>query len=174
MPLIVENGTQVAGAESYISVADADAYFAARGNAAWAALASGKKEEALRRATDFMEGAYRDRWLGTRVSMAQVLSWPRSYVAVPDVPTGYGAFSAYLQPTVVPDEVKRACAELALLASTQDLAPTLSRGKLQVSAGPVTVQYDPNSPEYQRFRGVELRLSPWMRTGGSVSRLVRA
>lgn len=176
MALLVEDGTQVVGAESFISVADADAYFLARGSAAWAAIATpGKKEEALRRATDFMEGAYRDRWLGTRVGTRQTLSWPRAYVEIPDAPVGYGAFAAYLQPTVVPDEVKRACAELALLASSQDLAPPLSRGKLQVVAGPVTVQYDPNSPEYQRFRGVELRLSPWMRRSGSaMTSVVRA
>lgn len=175
MSLIVEDGTQVVGAESYISVSDADAYFSGRGGTAWAALVTAAKEQSLRKATDYMEGAYRDRWLGTRVSVSQVLSWPRAWVQVRDVPVGYGAFGSYLQPNVVPAEVKQGCAELALLASAQDLAPTLSRGKLQVTAGPVSIQYDPNSPEWQRFRGVELRLSNWLRTSGSsTAKLVRA
>jgi hypothetical protein len=174
--LIVEDGTQVAGAESYISVSGADTYFSNRGGATWSALATTAiKEQSLRKATDYMEGAYRDRWLGTRVSVVQVLSWPRAWVQIRDVPVGYGAFGSYLQPNVVPAEVKQACAELALLASAQDLAPPLSRGKLQVTAGPVVIQYDPNSPEYLRFRGVELRLSAWLRTSGSsMTKLVRA
>lgn len=37
MPIVVEDGTIVSGANSYVSVRDADAYHAARGNAAWSA-----------------------------------------------------------------------------------------------------------------------------------------
>mgnify|MGYP000257303279 FL=1 len=51
MPLIVEDGTLPAGANSFASVADADAYHAARLTAAWTdELAEAQKEAALIRA----------------------------------------------------------------------------------------------------------------------------
>ena len=48
MPLLVEDGTLPAGANSFASVADADAYHAARLTAAWTdELAKAQKEAAL-------------------------------------------------------------------------------------------------------------------------------
>jgi hypothetical protein len=44
MTLIVETGQGLPDAESFISVADADTYFTARGNAVWAALTDDAKE----------------------------------------------------------------------------------------------------------------------------------
>jgi hypothetical protein len=56
--LIVEDGSIVAGAESYASVAYADIYFANRpsnpNSIVWAALTVPQKEGALREATDHM------------------------------------------------------------------------------------------------------------------------
>ena len=40
MALIIEDGTQPAGANAYVSTADADDYHLARSNAAWAAGAA--------------------------------------------------------------------------------------------------------------------------------------
>ena len=55
MPLIVEDGTLPAGANSFASVADADAYHAARLTAAWTdELAEAQKEAALIRASDWL------------------------------------------------------------------------------------------------------------------------
>ena len=55
MPLIVEDGTLPAGAISFASVADADAYHAARLTAAWTdELAKAQKEAALIRASDWL------------------------------------------------------------------------------------------------------------------------
>ena len=98
MSLIVEDGSIVTGAESYISVADASTYHTARGNAAWAALASDAvREQCLRKATDYMEQVYRSRWQGCRVGETQALSWPRYDVEV----EGYAVDS-----DIVPTEVK--------------------------------------------------------------------
>ena len=43
MSLIVEDGTGLAGAESYVSVTDADTYHDKRGNTAWATLTTAQK-----------------------------------------------------------------------------------------------------------------------------------
>lgn len=61
MTLVVEDGSIVSGAESYASVAQADAYFAARGITIWSPLLDAEKEQALRRATDYMVQTYRQR-----------------------------------------------------------------------------------------------------------------
>lgn len=114
MPLIVETGSGFNNAESFISVADADSYFSARGNTAWTGTET-VKEQALRKATDFMQGRYINRWKGTRTHETQALAWPRENVTDAD---GYS-----LQSNVVPREVKHACAELAVRSLTTTLLP---------------------------------------------------
>ena len=54
MSIVIENGAGLADAESYASVAAADARCASLGLTAWAALVEAGKEIALRRATLFV------------------------------------------------------------------------------------------------------------------------
>ena len=158
MALEVEDGTGKSTAESYISVADASTYHTARGNAAWAALASDTvREQCLRKATDYMEQVYRSRWQGCRVGETQALSWPRYDVEV----EGYAIDS-----DVVPDAVKRACAELALRASAADLNPDLTQGVLSEQVGSISVTYDKASPQFTRYRAIDALLSPYLKAGG--------
>jgi len=171
MALIVEDGSIVANAESYVSVAQADSYFSTRANEAWSDVED--KEAALRKATDYMLQAYRSRWAGTRVSITQVLDWPRAWVPIPDLPSGYGAGASYLENNIVPTEVKNACAELALLSVSGALAPNLERAKSSVTVGEIAVTYDPASPEYPRYRSIDMMLSPWLKSGGAMMGLVR-
>ena len=158
MSLIVEDGSIVSGAESYISVEDASAYHAARGNAAWAALTTDAlREAALRRATDYMRQAYRSRWQGYKVNEDQALDWPRYDVEV----EGYAVDS-----DIVPTEVKNACAELALRASAADLNPDLTQGVLSEQVGSIQVTYDKASPQFTRYRAIDALLSPYLKAGG--------
>lgn len=56
MPLVVETGFGIIGAESYASVAEADAYWGQRGgNPAWAAASQEAKEGALRLASEHID-----------------------------------------------------------------------------------------------------------------------
>ncbi len=112
MALITEDGSGKADAESFASVADADAWHAARGNAAWAALTAGEKEINLRKATDYMQQSYRSAWAGQRVTSTQALDWPRYDVPLKDLP------GSYYPSDTVPAEVRNACIMLALKAST--------------------------------------------------------
>jgi hypothetical protein len=158
MSLIVEDGTIVPGAESYISVADASTYHTARGNTAWAALATDAlREAALRRATDYMRQAYRSRWQGYKVNEDQALDWPRYDVEV----EGYAVDS-----DIVPTEIKNACAELALRASAADLNPDLTQGVLSEQVGSIQVTYDKASPQFTRYRAIDAILSPYLKAGG--------
>ena len=80
MTLIVEDGSIVAGAESYISVADAETFLNNRGLTLTGAESD--KEAALRKATDYMVQVYRMRWQGWKVDQTQALDWPRNSVYV--------------------------------------------------------------------------------------------
>lgn len=158
MSLTVETGTGSASAESYISIADATTYHAARGNAAWAALATDAlREAALRKATEYMVNTYRNRWQGTRKTENQALCWPRYSVVV----EGY-----LIDDASVPEIVKRACAELALKASAADLAPDLTQGVISEQVGPIAVTYDKNSPQATRYRAIDAMLAPFLQSSG--------
>lgn len=172
MTLIVEDGTGLSSAESYASVATADAYHAGRLNAAWAAFDTSTKESLLRKATEYMVGFYRDSWKGLRTGVVQALDWPRYNVQLPDV--GFGAVAAYVPWNVVPVEVQNACCVLALTASTMDLAPNLKRTVKEKTIGPITTVYADGAPEYVRFRAVDLMLKPYLAGSGVSGRMVRA
>lgn len=77
MALIVEDGTGLATAQSYISAADASTYHTAHGNTAWTGT-DAVKEAALVRATAWLDGRYLSRWPGVRYTSTQALEWPRA------------------------------------------------------------------------------------------------
>lgn len=161
MALIV---APAAGAESLCSVAHADTYHAARGAAAWAALTTEAKEQALRRATDHM-GAYSGRWKGERASSGQVLDWPRAGVVV----DGYE-----IDWETVPAAIANACAVLALKASTAELAPDLGPQKQSVSVGPISTTYASGARQTLKFQAVDNMLAPYLGGGANNVMLVRA
>lgn len=174
MSLITEDGSVVANAESYVSVANADTYHANRGNDTWGGLTVAEKEEALRRATDYMLQQYRADWKGFRKDGTQKLDWPRSFVYLEPFVHGIVGTYPYLVPdTIVPDEVKNACAELAWRAAAGDLSPDLTRGKLRTQVGPLSVQYDPASPENKRYRSVDAYLQPYLDSTGINKKVIR-
>lgn len=168
MALIVENGMAKTDANSYCSVAQADAYHGARGNSAWLDLDLADKETYLVRATDYLVQAYRLRWKGWRTSQIQSLDWPRSGVIQQD------RALVYTVPLdTVPNEVVAATCELALKAATRELAPDLERGVASESVGPISTTYDRASPEYTRYRTVDMLLAPLLMSGPATVRVGR-
>ena len=164
--LIVEDGSIVAGAEAYCSEVAADLYHENRGNSVWSAVTD--KEAALRKATDYMTQAYRGLWKGFRVSSSQPLDWPRANVQVED-----GPCRNIVAANTVPQEVKDACAELALKASSAALAPDLEQGVVSETVGPLSVTYSQSSPQYTRYRAIDMLLRPYLAGGGIMSKLER-
>lgn len=159
MALIVETGGALADAESFISVADATTYHANRGNAAWALLTTAQQEEALRKATDYMEQVYRMRWAGYRTTGTQSLSWPRTLVPQPDAPGGYRQWPFYYATDVVPNLVKLACASLALRAATTTLAPDLGRETKTETVDVVSVTYKDVERPFVKYREIDNMLA---------------
>lgn len=168
MSLIVEDGTGLATAESYISVTAADTYFLNRNNAVWAALQTPAKEAALRKATDYMLQAYRVRWAGMRNVATQALDWPRRYVPNRDVPQMYGPSPAFYDFTSVPVTVANACAELALRASAADLSPDLTAQVKSESVGPISVVYADGARQDTHYKAIDAMLAPFLKAGGQM------
>jgi hypothetical protein len=168
MALIVEDGTGKSDAESFISVADATTYHAARGNAAWAALASDTlREQALRKATDYMEEVYRLRWAGSRTTSVQSLSWPRAFVPVPDSPNYFAGYPGFIPDNVVPLAVAQACAELALFSTTGDLLAEQGQVIKRTKVDVLEVEYDQYSYQGRRFPAIDGRLRALFLNDGS-------
>ena len=166
MSLIVEDGTGLSTAESYCSVAAMDARMSGFGNETWATLTTAEREEALRRATVYMEQAYRERWKGYRQTATQALSWPRNSVVV----DGFISIAS----NVVPAEVRNACADLALKAAAGDLNVDLERGVVREKVGPIETEFDRASPQAVRYRSIDMMLAPFLKGVTGMARLVRA
>jgi len=171
MALIVENGTGLAGAESYASVADCALYATNRGFT-FPATPVPAAEQALRRATEWIDATYRGRFSGVRVNdRDQALEWPRSYALDID---GYSidGFS-------VPKEVFWATCEAAIreLATPGSMSPDLERGGgiKSLEAGSVGIEYFSNAEITTTFIAINNALSRILVTSSSslVGRLVR-
>lgn len=138
MPLIVEDGTLPAGANSFASVADADAYHAARLTAAWTdELAEAQKEAALIRASDWLNRKVM--WNGRKASRSQRMAWPRAGVSTQD---------GEIAPDEIPAEVVEACCELAGFFVEQDYLAPLDRGGdiASLSVDVISIAYNGTAP----------------------------
>lgn len=74
MAIVVEDGTVVAGANSYATEAELTAYADARG-----ITVAGQLDEDLLKAMDYLET---QRFIGTKSTQAQPLQWPREGVSI--------------------------------------------------------------------------------------------
>jgi hypothetical protein len=108
MAFVVEDGSGLSDSNSYAAVAEADSYFADRGNIEWAALEPSKKESSLIQGTDFADMKYHSLWIGDQATATQSLDWPR-------INAGYDG--------VIPRDLKYGIFEYALRASKGALAP---------------------------------------------------
>ena len=78
MPLTVEDGTLVAGADTYVSLDDADDWWTANGApVAWTGLTDAAKEGRLRAAARYLQDGQRLPFTGAPHAWDQALVWPR-------------------------------------------------------------------------------------------------
>lgn len=163
MTLLVEDGTNVAGAESYASVAQADTRLAALGFTTWAPLLEVEKEAALRRATNYMTQEFRSRWKGTRANEDQALDWPRTDVEVEDVAVASN---------IVPLEVRNTNIDLAIKAAAGDLNPDTTPRVIRERIGPLEQEFASSGTTRSIFRAAWMSLAPYLTSYGS-SQVIR-
>ena len=149
--LIVEDGTIVTDANSYIGYDYAESYHSLRGNSAWAAGDATEKQYAIIRATQAVDSIYKTQWEGLQTEYGtQELEWPRQGVYVNDVE---------LDDDLIPTALKKAICEAALreLATPNSLTPDLDRGgKIKrVKADTVEVEYAEGASATTSFTAID-------------------
>lgn len=151
MPVVVtvEDGTGVAGANSYASVEDADLYFGTRPrSAAWFALTVDEKGQHLIHATRVLD--FSTTWEGQKAFKTQPLAFPR----YPD------DFSA----AVVPDPIISAQLEVALAGIAADLTSTGDEAPLkQIEVGPIKIVSEIQISSATLPQFVRDLIAPWGR-----------
>lgn len=115
MTLVVEDGTGLATANGYVTVAFVDTHFADRGIAAWTGSTT-DKESAIVRATDYVDKRFGMKFRGFRESKSQALEWPRLSALDND---------DYLFSDVdeIPRQLQKGVAEYAIIALNLVLLP---------------------------------------------------
>ena len=135
--LVVETGTGASDSESYVSVSDAASYAAARG-LAFPSSPEAPAEQALRRATTFIDATYRASFPGARTNgRSQALQWPRV--------DAYDREGEEIASDEIPAEIVSATIEAAVreLASPGSLSPDIVPGEItkRMKAGSVEIEY---------------------------------
>lgn len=171
MALIVEDGTGKVDAESYASVADADSYHTKFGSFTdWDAFTTAQKEVALRKATQYLDGEFRNRYLGRRTNDDQALEWPREFVVDSD--------DIDLDDDVIPQELIDATSRLALDAATDsDLYPVLTTPgavkRTRDKVGPLEseIEYQGSASQRKDYNAfIERLIRRWLIAGNTVER----
>lgn len=131
MALVIEDGSIVAGANSYVSLAEARAYATARNKPL--PTNDTTLEALLISAMDYLE-AQRARFEGLKVSAEQELQYPREGVIIDGIE---------LASTVIPSILKQAQIRLAMEANAGvDLMPTRTGGFVKKEVvGPIETEY---------------------------------
>src|SRR5512134_2595437 len=102
LTVVKEDGSRVAGANSYATVADADAYHAGHVYAsAWTSASREQNAAALVMATRVIDSQFQFR--GRKVADDQSLQWPRQDCPDPDSPTVNGTVDEDVVPQAVVD-----------------------------------------------------------------------
>lgn len=170
MALIVENGTVVTGANTYVSQAYADSYFSIdeKFSATWAAMSDADKETRLRWATRVLD--QKVIWRGNKTVATSPLRWPRTGITDRDG-NAVGANS-------MPDQLLQATCELAKFLATAD--PTTSQGgdalkRIVVDVIELEYQDGVSQPEAPPLLNQLLRgLGTYPSAGFSFARIVKA
>ena len=163
MTLIVEDGTGVADANSYGATQELKDYLALRGNEALDLLTDPELEPLLVRATDYIELRWSSKFKGQVLDSDQDLSFPRT------------AFNG------LPERLKRACFEYAVIANDGPLAPLLDqddsgrevKSRSEDTAGVIkeSTTYATTTPRaFKRYPVPDKLISPLLRQARGVIR----
>ena len=168
MTLIVEDGSVVASAESYVTVAQFKTYCDNRG-ISYAATTDTQIEQNARKGFDYMLQRYWGMWKGYRKDASQMGDWPRSFVYLEPVVKGLPGSYPYLVPEdSIPFEVRNAQCELMVRVVSADLMPDSGQLEQSVTVGPISVTYNPNAISPDPVYGVvDGYLKPYLIGGGA-------
>lgn len=147
--------------DSYGSLAEADAYFAARQTGNWDG-SDASKEMALRRAATYLDNVYRGKWKGVRTYQVQSLAWPRANVTDSD---GY-----YVDHLSIPENLKRAQFEAAaIIAAGTNLEAAIERATKKEKVAVIEVEYMDGAALATQYPAISNYLTDLVLTGAGVN-----
>ena len=149
MALVLEDGTGLTNAESYVDESYVNAYFLKRGITEWAGLTN--REQLIIRAMDYIENNYT--YQGTKLISTQALQFPRLINGE----------------TVYPIALKNAVCELALKSNEEDLLADTDKTTIREKVGALEVEYDPNQDNTKSYNYVNKLLAPYLVSTSSFS-----
>ncbi len=144
MSLTIEDGTIVAGADAYISVANAEQYYIDFGKdtTLWDALTTISKEAKIRQALQYMDNKYY--WKGFQATQGHDTQWPRSGVIIEE---------SELLDTSIPKEITYANAILALEAVSGSLLTNVDNSSTGGAVKSTGVELGPLGDRIEYFSG---------------------
>ncbi len=156
MTLIVEDGSIISGANSYVSETDLTAFASARN-----ITLVGDEETLLTLAMDYIETLL---YKGVKRTRTQGLQWPRTYVVV----DGY-----YVDPNIIPQELKNGLMQCAI-SIDQGTGPQLNvpRRTIKEKVGDLEVEYAQDSVSSEMNTKVKAALWKILASGGSGANVI--
>lgn len=165
MALVVEDGSIVPDANSYISLEDAKAYATERDfGVAWTGSTDSQLEAALLYATRWLDESWS--WKGGIVDATQALDWPRDGVIDDegrDVPRDS-----------IPVAIQQAEVEMAHAHRIGSLAAIRTTGIDSVKAGPVEVKFLGGGGQRTHYQFADRLVRGYALADGDSVQLVRA
>lgn len=164
MALVIEDGSGVSDADSFVTLAEVRAYALKRG----VTLSNDDAllEPQVRKAHDYFF-AVESQLKGSRAVAGQALPFPRKCVWL---------FGDALPDDVIPQQVKNAACQLVIESLTQDVMPSTD-GKvvLQETVGPISTTYANTgvAGESPTFPRVDIMLAPLLQSGGAILTSIR-
>ena len=163
MALVIEDGSVVAGANSYTTIAEFAAYLDARGS--FLEGNNGNDEQLLLLAMDYLES---QDFIGDKYSKTQPLQWPRTGVCI-------DGFS--IDEDEIPEILKSAQIEVAIaIDSGNNPLSALDRETKREKVGDIEVEYSDGARDSIELRAVNSILKKLVASGAgnSVVQLMRA
>lgn len=156
MAIVVEDGSIVTGANSYVTEAELTSYAAARG-----ITIEGDEEELLIKSMDYIESLS---FIGIKNLQDQPLQWPRTDVVI----DGY-----IVRSDTIPNELKKGQIETALsIDSGEDPLANVPRLKSSVTVGDLSVTYEKGGSATTVVRKISASLAKLVTSLGGSSFVV--
>ena len=150
MSLIIEDGSGLTNAESYIDLAYLTDYANKRN-----IDITGITEANIIKAMDYFESAYQ--FKGTKLKETQALTFPR-----------------YINNEVVyPVRIKNAVCELAIKSKSNELLADTERATKREKVGDIEIEYSEYSKDEISYNFVYNLIMPWLLNSGSSASIVR-
>lgn len=167
MSVTIDASAGGVSSNSYVSLTDADAYFA---NRLYGTNFTGKSNDDRSRALIMAcQRIEQENYEGYAVTHTQKLKWPRAWVQVPGE-----TYGRYYEITEIPQLVKDAQCEMALVVAGSDIfAPTGAENLTKLVVGPIELDFK-SSISTGILPDTVSRLLRGLRVGGGMAQMMRA